>query len=99
MKVSKPVTMLVLVALTGSLAAQTKGKALPTGNGQTAALFEGRTSPASEKRIKEANIVVETQAQTILRLEARVKELEAELAALKATQAAKPVSAAPVVAQ
>jgi len=96
MKVSKPLTLLVLVALTGAVAAQTKGKALPTGNGQTAALFEGRTSPASEKRIKDAQVIVETQAQTILRLEARVKELEAELAALKA---AKPASEAPAVAQ
>ena len=86
----KAITTAVLaVGVVLTAAAQTIDKRVPAGTGQQASLFAGRLNTEVEKRTKESQGLIVTQAEKIRVLEARVKELEAELASLKA--AASPV--------
>jgi hypothetical protein len=85
-----------MILLMGALTAQTIDKRVPKGTGQQASLFAGRDSnPETEKRIRESQGLILTQAEKIKLLETRVKELEAELASLKAGAAPAAPSANP----
>ncbi len=80
-------TFLVLATSTGGLQAETKSQRVPDGIAPKDSLFGERPGPETEKRIRLSETKIQTQAETIRLLEARIKELEAELAALKAATA------------
>jgi hypothetical protein len=86
-------TFVVLATVTGVLQAQTKSQRIPEGVAPKESLFGERYSPEAENRIRLSETKVQTQAETIRLLEARIKELEAELAALKAASAPAPAPA------